>query len=212
MNFDVPYEDMVCGARSGSSSGRRMSSGRGSSVAPDMLGLVYVSSTYGSNFWSFFYASSSDSRLGSVYTSSSYSSKLISIYASSFYSSKIKCFRTSSFFGRCIYSARGRGCCQSIGRGRDKIEPVQASQFITRSIHAHFPGPIHRFNDFPMDIQELLYHMFMEKELKRPLTFQEVFDKTYKKKGTDQYISSRAREVVESYSQQMTEKYAREEE
>ncbi|MQM03715.1 hypothetical protein Taro_036500 [Colocasia esculenta] len=32
MNFDVPYEDMVRGARSGSSSGRRLSSGRGSST------------------------------------------------------------------------------------------------------------------------------------------------------------------------------------
>ncbi|MQL78869.1 hypothetical protein Taro_011306 [Colocasia esculenta] len=52
----------------------------------------------------------------------------------------------------------------------------------------------------------------LEKELKRPPTFQEVFDKTHKKKGTDQYISDRAREVAESYSQQMTEKYVGEEE
>ncbi|MQM20610.1 hypothetical protein Taro_053634 [Colocasia esculenta] len=52
----------------------------------------------------------------------------------------------------------------------------------------------------------------LEKELKRPPTFQEVFDKTHKKKGTDQYISDRAREVAELYSQQMTEKYAGEEE
>ncbi|MQM02027.1 hypothetical protein Taro_034787 [Colocasia esculenta] len=52
----------------------------------------------------------------------------------------------------------------------------------------------------------------LEKELKRPPTFQEVFDKTHKKKGTNQYISNRAREVPESYSQQMTEKYAGEEE
>ncbi|MQL87220.1 hypothetical protein Taro_019755 [Colocasia esculenta] len=50
----------------------------------------------------------------------------------------------------------------------------------------------------------------LEKELKRPPTFQEVFDKTHKKKGTDQYISDRARE--ESYSQQMIEKYVGEEE
>ncbi|MQL86673.1 hypothetical protein Taro_019205 [Colocasia esculenta] len=52
----------------------------------------------------------------------------------------------------------------------------------------------------------------LEKELKRPPTFQEVFNKTHKKKGTDQYISDRAREVVESYSQQMIEKYVGEEE
>ncbi|MQL76723.1 hypothetical protein Taro_009115 [Colocasia esculenta] len=56
-------------------------------------------------------------------------------------------------------------------------------------------------------------HQFrLEKELKRPPTFQEVFNKTHKKKGTNQYISDRAREVAESYSQQMTEKYAGEEE
>ncbi|MQL77987.1 hypothetical protein Taro_010404 [Colocasia esculenta] len=51
----------------------------------------------------------------------------------------------------------------------------------------------------------------LEKELKRPPTFQEVFDKTHKKKGTDQYISDKAREVAESYSQQMIEKYVGEE-
>ncbi|MQM18745.1 hypothetical protein Taro_051740 [Colocasia esculenta] len=202
----------------------------------------------------------------------------------------------------------------------DKIEPAQASQFITRTIQAHFPGPIHRFNDFPMEVQKLLYQMFMSnhlftrrsdearsrlvwtmtarsifkhlmynarknvekvsqsadptlwrerapswmrrdywetlcniwaaerwqqtstiikvnrdpnpeanmhtsgsvsfathqsrlgKEIKWLPTFQEVFDKTHKKKGTDQYISDRAREVAESYSQQMTEKYAGEDE
>ncbi|MQL83050.1 hypothetical protein Taro_015521 [Colocasia esculenta] len=190
----------------------------------------------------------------------------------------------------------------------DKIEPAQASQFITRTIQSHFPGSIHRFNDFPMEVQELLYQMFMsnhrfmrrsdearsrsvwtmtarsnfkhllynarknaekvsqsadpthwrerapswmrreywetlcniwaaerwqqtstimkvnraanleanmhtggsvsfathqsrlEKELKRRSTFQEVFDKTHKKKGTDQYMSDRAREVAESYN------------
>ncbi|MQM13800.1 hypothetical protein Taro_046725 [Colocasia esculenta] len=43
----------------------------------------------------------------------------------------------------------------------DKIEPAQASQFITRTIQTHFLGPIHRFNDFPMEVQELLYQMFM---------------------------------------------------
>ncbi|MQL86006.1 hypothetical protein Taro_018539 [Colocasia esculenta] len=202
----------------------------------------------------------------------------------------------------------------------DKIEPAQASQFITTTIQGHFPRPIHRFNDFPMEVQELLYQMFMsnhrfthrsdeaqsrlvwtmiarsnfkhllynarknaekvsqsadptlwrerapswmrrdywetlcniwatqrwqqtstimkvnraadpvanmhtggsvsfathqsrlENELKRLPTFQEMFDRTHKKKGTDQYISDKAREVVESYSQQMTEKYAGEDE
>ncbi|MQM17981.1 hypothetical protein Taro_050965 [Colocasia esculenta] len=52
----------------------------------------------------------------------------------------------------------------------------------------------------------------LEKELKRPPTFSEVFDRTHKKKETDLYISDRAREVAESYSQQMTEKYVGEDE
>ncbi|MQM21969.1 hypothetical protein Taro_055016 [Colocasia esculenta] len=43
----------------------------------------------------------------------------------------------------------------------NKIEPAQASQFITKTIQAHFPGPIHRFSDFPMDVQDLLFSMFM---------------------------------------------------
>ncbi|MQL79349.1 hypothetical protein Taro_011789 [Colocasia esculenta] len=40
-----------------------------------------------------------------------------------------------------------------------------------------------------------------EKELKQHPTFQEVFDKTHKKKRTDQYIGDRAWEAAESYSQ-----------
>ncbi|MQL99542.1 hypothetical protein Taro_032266 [Colocasia esculenta] len=52
----------------------------------------------------------------------------------------------------------------------------------------------------------------LEKELKRQPTFSEVFDRTHKKKGTDAYISDRARVVAESYSQQMTEKYVGEDE
>ncbi|MQL73587.1 hypothetical protein Taro_005943, partial [Colocasia esculenta] len=42
----------------------------------------------------------------------------------------------------------------------NKIEPAQASQFITKTIQAHIPGPIHRFSDFPMDVQDLLFSMF----------------------------------------------------
>ncbi|MQM12563.1 hypothetical protein Taro_045482, partial [Colocasia esculenta] len=40
----------------------------------------------------------------------------------------------------------------------------------------------------------------------------EVFNKTHKKKGMDQYVSDRAREVAESYSQQIIDKYTGEEE
>ncbi|MQM14247.1 hypothetical protein Taro_047177 [Colocasia esculenta] len=33
--------------------------------------------------------------------------------------------------------------------------------WINGTIQANFPGPIHRFNDFPMEVQELLYQMFL---------------------------------------------------
>ncbi|MQM10225.1 hypothetical protein Taro_043118 [Colocasia esculenta] len=199
--------------------------------------------------------------------------------------------------------------------GQNKIEPAQASQFITKTIQAHFPGPIHRFSDFPMDVQDLLFSMLLrnhrftehsdelrarsawtttaranfkhlmynvrknaeracasidknqwkehgpvwmrkeywtelcdiwgagkwnensskakqnraahpeanvhtsgsisfathkarlEVQLKRPPQFQELFDETHKKKGTNDYISEKAREVAESYSRGMDERY-----
>ncbi|MQM21389.1 hypothetical protein Taro_054428 [Colocasia esculenta] len=182
----------------------------------------------------------------------------------------------------------------------NKIEPAQASQFITKTLQAHFTGPIHQFSDFPMDVQDLLCDMFMrnhlftehsdelrtrfnvrrnaervcastyknkwkdhgpvwmrkeywiqlcaiwggekwnensikakesraahpeanvhtsgsvsfathnarlEAQLKPPPQFQELFDQTHKKKGTDDYISQKAREVAESYSRGMDERY-----
>ncbi|MQL87392.1 hypothetical protein Taro_019931, partial [Colocasia esculenta] len=190
----------------------------------------------------------------------------------------------------------------------NKIKPAQASQFITKAIQAHFPGPIHRFSDFSMDVQNLLYDMLMrnhrfiehsdesrarsawttttranfkhllynvrrnaervcastdmnqwkehrpiwmrkeywvelcgiwrgekwignsaqakinraahpeanvhtggsvsfathkarmETQLKWPLQFQELFDQTHKKKGSNDYISEKSREVAESYT------------
>ncbi|MQL90829.1 hypothetical protein Taro_023421 [Colocasia esculenta] len=113
----------------------------------------------------------------------------------------------------------------------NKIEPTQASQFITKTIQAHFLGPIHRFSNFSMDVQDLLYDMFMrnhrfikrsdelrtrfawttiaranfkhlqrnaekETQLKRPPQFQKLFDQTHKKKGTNNYISEKARKVA----------------
>ncbi|MQM10765.1 hypothetical protein Taro_043662 [Colocasia esculenta] len=60
-----------------------------------------------------------------------------------------------------LVSRRGEAVFMTTLCGSDKIEPAQASQFITRTIQAHFPGPIHTFNDFLIEIQKLLYQMFM---------------------------------------------------
>ncbi|MQM16482.1 hypothetical protein Taro_049439 [Colocasia esculenta] len=46
-----------------------------------------------------------------------------------------------------------------------------------------------------------------ETQLKRPPQFQELFDQTHKKTGTNDYISEKAREVAESYSRGMEERY-----
>ncbi|MQM21439.1 hypothetical protein Taro_054479 [Colocasia esculenta] len=40
----------------------------------------------------------------------------------------------------------------------------------------------------------------LEAQLKRPPQFQELFYQTHRKKGKDDYISEKAREVAESYS------------
>ncbi|MQL82501.1 hypothetical protein Taro_014972, partial [Colocasia esculenta] len=56
----------------------------------------------------------------------------------------------------------------------NKIEPTQASQFITKTIQAQFSGPIHRFFDFLMDVQDLLYAMFM-----RNYRFTELSDESH---------------------------------
>ncbi|MQM21958.1 hypothetical protein Taro_055005 [Colocasia esculenta] len=47
----------------------------------------------------------------------------------------------------------------------------------------------------------------LEVQLKRPPQFQELFDETHKKKGTNDYISENAREVAELYSRGMDERY-----
>ncbi|MQM18921.1 hypothetical protein Taro_051920 [Colocasia esculenta] len=46
----------------------------------------------------------------------------------------------------------------------------------------------------------------METQFKRPPQFQELFDQTHKKKGTNNYISEKAWEVA-SYSRGMEERY-----
>ncbi|MQM22594.1 hypothetical protein Taro_055649, partial [Colocasia esculenta] len=47
----------------------------------------------------------------------------------------------------------------------------------------------------------------LEVQLKQAPQFQELFDETHKKKGTDDYISEKAREIAESYSRGMDERY-----
>ncbi|MQL94006.1 hypothetical protein Taro_026659 [Colocasia esculenta] len=45
-------------------------------------------------------------------------------------------------------------------------------------------------------------------ELERAPTFRELFDRTHKRKGTDDYVSESARTIVETYDRAMTNRYA----
>ncbi|MQM02944.1 hypothetical protein Taro_035708, partial [Colocasia esculenta] len=45
-------------------------------------------------------------------------------------------------------------------------------------------------------------------ELERAPTLRELFDRTHKRKGTDDYVSESARTIVETYDRMMAERYA----
>ncbi|MQL82839.1 hypothetical protein Taro_015318, partial [Colocasia esculenta] len=85
----------------------------------------------------------------------------------------------------------------------DKIEPTQASQFITKALQAHFPGPIHRFNDFPMEVQEHLYKMFMSNHrfTRRPDEARSRFAWTMTARSNFKHLMYNARKNAEKVSQ-----------
>ncbi|MQL72663.1 hypothetical protein Taro_005003 [Colocasia esculenta] len=45
-------------------------------------------------------------------------------------------------------------------------------------------------------------------ELERAPTFRELFDRTHKQKGTDDYVSESARTIAETYDRKMADRYA----
>ncbi|MQM01273.1 hypothetical protein Taro_034025, partial [Colocasia esculenta] len=91
---------------------------------------------------------------------------------------------------------------------RGKIDPSFASHYITTLVHAHIPGPVDSWKEFPTSVRELLFDMFMRHEHERAPTFRELFDRTHKRKGTDDYVSESARTIVETYDRTMTDCYA----
>ncbi|MQM05026.1 hypothetical protein Taro_037835, partial [Colocasia esculenta] len=70
-----------------------------------------------------------------------------------------------------------------------KIDPDFASRYITSLIHAHVLGPVDSWKEFPPFVWELLFDMFTRHELERAPTFRELFDRTHKRKGTDDYVT-----------------------
>ncbi|MQL88309.1 hypothetical protein Taro_020859 [Colocasia esculenta] len=41
-----------------------------------------------------------------------------------------------------------------------KIDPSPASRYITTLVHAHIPGPVDAWRDFPVSVRDLLFDMF----------------------------------------------------
>ncbi|MQM15066.1 hypothetical protein Taro_048003 [Colocasia esculenta] len=92
---------------------------------------------------------------------------------------------------------------------RGKIDPGSASRYITSLLHAHVLGPVDSSKKFPLSVRDLLFDMFTHHELKRAPTFRELFDRTHKRKGTDDYVSESARMIVETYDRMMADHYAK---
>ncbi|MQL86614.1 hypothetical protein Taro_019161 [Colocasia esculenta] len=46
---------------------------------------------------------------------------------------------------------------------RGKIDPGSASCYITTLVHAHIPGPVDAWREFPVPVRDLLYDMFMRR-------------------------------------------------
>ncbi|MQL99668.1 hypothetical protein Taro_032395, partial [Colocasia esculenta] len=91
---------------------------------------------------------------------------------------------------------------------RGKIDPGSASHYITTLVHEHIPGPVDLWKEFPSSVQKLLFDMFTHHELECAHTFREVFDRTHKRKGTDDYVSESARTIAETYDRMMMDRYA----
>ncbi|MQM23137.1 hypothetical protein Taro_056199 [Colocasia esculenta] len=201
MNFDVPYEDVVRGAPSGSSYGRRMSRGRGSSttsgwgqftpppptvVVPEVEDVASLQKG-GGNFYG--------GTLREVWINRKNAQRVCQSPDPTLWRERAPTWMRRDYW---------EGLCNiwAVERWQETSTTMKVNRAINLEANKHTSG----------SVSFATHQSRLEKELKWPPTFQEVFDKTHKKKGTDQYISDRALEVAESYCQQMTEKYIGEEE
>ncbi|MQM14330.1 hypothetical protein Taro_047260 [Colocasia esculenta] len=220
--FDVPYEDMVRGARSGSSSGRMMSSGRGFSAASGYGQFTPPPPTVASSGQ---FTPPPPTVAGSgQFTPSPPTIEGQSVFAPPpFWQVHLRWQRHrmmsvyrrggDSFYDDTLWEEK---CTESLSKfGPDSLEGARTDMDEERLLGRSVQHMGHREmarnlqnNESETGCQSRGQQAYKwENELKRSPTFQEVFDKTHKKKGMDQYISDRTRDVVESYSQQMTEKY-----
>ncbi|MQL68837.1 hypothetical protein Taro_001122 [Colocasia esculenta] len=90
---------------------------------------------------------------------------------------------------------------------RGKIDPRPTSRYNTSLLHAHVPGLVDSWKEFPPSVRDLLFDMFTHHELERAPTFCELFDRTRKRKGTNDYVRKSARTIVETYDRTMANRY-----
>ncbi|MQM12684.1 hypothetical protein Taro_045602 [Colocasia esculenta] len=58
--------------------------------------------------------------------------------------------------------------CQPCWISRGKIDLGSASRYITTLVHAHIPGPVDSWKEFPPSVPELLFDMFTRYVFTRP--------------------------------------------
>ncbi|MQM10661.1 hypothetical protein Taro_043557 [Colocasia esculenta] len=58
--------------------------------------------------------------------------------------------------------------CPILFSSRGKIDPGPASCYITTLLHAHVPGPVDSWKEFPSSVQDLLFDMFTRYMFTRP--------------------------------------------
>ncbi|MQM14155.1 hypothetical protein Taro_047082 [Colocasia esculenta] len=57
-------------------------------------------------------------------------------------------------------TTRDISCTKLMCNCRGKIDPGSASRYITSVVHAHVPGPVDSWKEFPPSVRELLFDMF----------------------------------------------------
>ncbi|MQM11268.1 hypothetical protein Taro_044173 [Colocasia esculenta] len=112
-----------------------------------------------------------------------------------------------------------------------KIDPGSTSCYITTLVHAHIPGPVDSWKEFPPSLWELLFDMFTatgpwqersqaakrngaahpEKNVHTSgsVSYATHSQKlTHKPKATNDYVSESARTIAETYDKTMADRYA----
>ncbi|MQL81158.1 hypothetical protein Taro_013622 [Colocasia esculenta] len=80
----------------------------------------------------------------------------------------------------------------------------ERSQAAKRNRAAHPEKNVHTSGS----VSYATHNQKLRHELERAPTFRELFDRTHKQKGTDDYVSESARTIVETYDRTMADRYA----